>query len=206
MPDGVVHTRCNNRRASRCQPCSRLYQGDAWQLILAGLTGGKGVPGTVAQHPMLFVTLTAPSFGPVHTRATDASGRIAPRRARRDEAGEICEHGRPVTCTKRHAEDDPELGRPLCVDCWDYAGAVLWNAHASELWRRTRIRISRELAILAGVSERACASGHAALDEARAHGLGRIPPRVRQVRSAFLTSWTGRPVVRELDERLRLAA
>ncbi|MGH3928027.1 MAG: replication initiator, partial [Pseudonocardiaceae bacterium] len=37
---------------------------------------------------------------------------------------------------------------------WDYAGAVLWNAHASELWRRTRIRIYRELAGLVGISER----------------------------------------------------
>ncbi len=25
LVDGVVHTRCNNRRASRCEPCSRLY-------------------------------------------------------------------------------------------------------------------------------------------------------------------------------------
>jgi len=155
MPDGVVHTRCNNRRASRCEPCSRLYQGDAWQLIVAGLTGGKGIPDNVAGHPTLFATLTAPSFGPVHTRATDASGRVVPCRARRDEAGDLCEHGRPVTCAKRHGEDDPELGRPLCPDCWDYAGAVLWNAHASELWRRTRIRIYRELAALTGVSERA---------------------------------------------------
>ncbi|MGH8930056.1 MAG: replication initiator [Egibacteraceae bacterium] len=155
MPDGVVHTRCNNRRASRCEPCSRLYQGDAWQLILAGLTGGKGVPDTVAGHPTLFATLTAPSFGPVHTRATDAGGRVAPCRARRDEAGEICEHGKAKTCTKRHSEDDPELGGPLCADCWDYAGAVLFNAHASELWRRTRIRIYRELAALVGISERA---------------------------------------------------
>ncbi|MGH8900059.1 MAG: replication initiator [Egibacteraceae bacterium] len=30
MADGVVHTRCNNRRASRCEPCSRLYQQDTW--------------------------------------------------------------------------------------------------------------------------------------------------------------------------------
>jgi hypothetical protein len=154
LPDGVVHTRCNNRRASRCQPCSRLYQSDAWQLIVAGLAGGKGVPGTVAEHPMLFVTLTAPSFGPVHTRAVSDGGQVAPCRARRDEADQVCAHGQPTTCLERHGEDDPVLGRPLCMQCWDYAGAVLWNAHASELWRRTRIRISRELAELVGMSER----------------------------------------------------
>jgi hypothetical protein len=154
LPDGVVHTRCNNRRASRCEPCSQLYQQDAWQLIVSGLAGSKNVPDTVAGHPTVFVTLTAPSFGPVHTRVTDGSGRVLPCRARRDEADKMCEHGQPVTCNVRHDEHDPCLGRPLCVDCWDYAGAVLWNAHVSELWRRTRIRIYRELAALVGVSER----------------------------------------------------
>jgi hypothetical protein len=152
LVDGVVHTRCNNRRASRCEPCSRLYQADAWQLIVAGLAGGKGVPDTVTEHPTLFVTLTAPSFGPVHTRTINDN--VLPCRARRDEAGEVCAHGQPRTCSARHAEDDPALGRPLCMACWDYAGAVLFNAHASELWRRTRIRIYRELATLMGISER----------------------------------------------------
>jgi hypothetical protein len=154
LPDGVTHTRCNNRRASRCEPCSRLYQQDAWQLVVSGLAGGKGVADTVAEHPTVFVTLTAPSFGPVHTRAVNDKGETLPCRARRDEADEVCEHGSPTTCTKRHGEDDPELGRPLCMECWDYAGAVLWNAYASELWRRTRIRIYRELAALVGISER----------------------------------------------------
>ena len=154
LPDGVVHTRCNNRRASRCEPCSRLYQQDAWQVVVSGLAGGKGVPESVAGHPTVFVTLTAPSFGPVHTRAVNTNGDVAPCRARRDQADEVCPHGRPTPCTVRHGEDDPCLGQPLCVDCWDYAGAVLWNAHAGELWRRTRIRIYRELAAVTGVSER----------------------------------------------------
>ncbi|MGH8902398.1 MAG: replication initiator [Egibacteraceae bacterium] len=52
LPDGVVHTRCNGR-ASRCEPCSRLYQQDAWQLVVAGLAGGKGVPDSVHESPML---------------------------------------------------------------------------------------------------------------------------------------------------------
>ncbi|MGH8887769.1 MAG: replication initiator, partial [Egibacteraceae bacterium] len=154
LPDGVAHTRCNNRRASRCEPCSRLYQQDAWQLVVSGLAGGKGVPDTVAGHPTLSATLTAPSFGPAHARVVNDQGQTLPCRARRDEADQVREHGRPLTCTKRQAENDPCLGRPLCMDCWDYAGAVLWNAHASELWRRTRIRVCRELAALAGISER----------------------------------------------------
>jgi hypothetical protein len=154
LPDGVMHIRCNNRRASRCEPCSRLYQQDAWQLVVSGLAGGKGVPESVTGHPTMFVTLTAPSFGPVHTRVVNDNGDVAPCRGRRDQADEVCEHGRPTTCAARHGENDPCLGRPLCVECWDYAGAVLWNAHAGELWRRTRIRIYRELAALVGISER----------------------------------------------------
>jgi hypothetical protein len=35
-----------------------------WQLVYAGLAGGhKGVPESLAEHPQVFATLTAPSFG-----------------------------------------------------------------------------------------------------------------------------------------------
>ena len=60
--------------------------------------------------------------------------------------------------------------------------------------------------VLLGECERACASGHAALDEARVHGLTKWPSRIRAVRTTFRKDWTRLPCVRELDERLRLAA
>src|SRR6266542_3015860 len=62
-PDGILLKTYRNRRASRCPSCSEVYRTDAWQLIAAGLRGGKGLPETVANHPRLFVTFTAPSFG-----------------------------------------------------------------------------------------------------------------------------------------------
>lgn len=66
-PDGVAYVRCGNRRASVCPSCSREYKGDVWHLLMAGAAGGmKDVPATVAAHPLVFATLTAPSFGPVH--------------------------------------------------------------------------------------------------------------------------------------------
>ncbi|MEU1654563.1 MULTISPECIES: replication initiator [Streptomyces] len=34
--------------------------------VLEGIPRGKGVPDAVKDRPRLFVTLTAPSFGPVH--------------------------------------------------------------------------------------------------------------------------------------------
>jgi hypothetical protein len=50
-PDGVLRKACGNRRAAVCPPCAERYRRDAYHLISAGLRGGKGVPGTIAQHP-----------------------------------------------------------------------------------------------------------------------------------------------------------
>ncbi len=35
--DGTTWIPCGNRRAAACEPCSRQYQGDAWQLVTTGL-------------------------------------------------------------------------------------------------------------------------------------------------------------------------
>ena len=147
-PDGHILKACGTRRATICEPCSARYRADAWHLIAAGLRGGKGVPKDVVTHPTLFVTLTAPSFGPVHSqRERDGSAHLChPRRT------PPCRHGRRADCRQTHQTNDECLGEPLCSDCFDYAGAVLWNAHATELWRRTIIGIRRELAKAIGVS------------------------------------------------------
>ena len=77
-----------------------------------------------------------------------------PQRCRPRRALDVCPHGVRLSCGEVHDEDDPRLGEPLCPDCFDYEHAVLWNALAPELWRRTAIQIPRELARLAGVSHR----------------------------------------------------
>ncbi|OLT06893.1 hypothetical protein BJF90_14840 [Pseudonocardia sp. CNS-004] len=56
-----------------------------------------------------------------------------------------CPHGKLLVCTQRHTENHPSLGRPLCLDCYDHARHVVWNAWAGELWRRTTIAINRAL-------------------------------------------------------------
>ncbi|QUD82948.1 hypothetical protein J8M97_25400 [Gordonia polyisoprenivorans] len=59
--------RCGNRRAAVCISCSRLYAGDTWQLVHAGVIGGHHtIPESITEHPQVFFTLTAPSFGPVY--------------------------------------------------------------------------------------------------------------------------------------------
>ena len=148
-PDGMTFKACGNRRASRCRPCSEVYRRDAWHLVAAGLRGGKGVPAGVAEHPRLFVTFTAPSFGPVHSRR-ERGGTVRPCRPRRPS--ERCPHGRPAGCWRRHQADDPSLGEPVCPDCFDYQAAVIWNALAPALWRRTTVYLRRELARAAGLT------------------------------------------------------
>ncbi len=152
-PDQTLLKACGTRREAVCRSCSATYRADAWQLIAAGVRGGKGVPDTVAGHPMLFATFTAPSFGPVHsTRARDGRPHECHPPRRRPQ---VCPHGVRLVCRRRHDRDDEVLGEPLCADCFDYEGAVLFNALAGELWRRTTIAIHRGLAALAGVPTRA---------------------------------------------------
>ncbi|MET9918118.1 replication initiator [Streptomyces sp. NPDC006435] len=135
-PTGSLLTACGNRRASRCPACSRLYAADTYHLIRAGLSGGKTVPDTVRTHPRVFATLTAPSFGPVHNRP-DA---------------------RPCRCGTRHELTDPLLGTPLNPATYDYAGAVLFNAHAGALWARFTTYLRRELATRLGLTQKTARS------------------------------------------------
>jgi hypothetical protein len=146
-PDGVVYKPCGDRRASVCPACAERYRQDTWQVIAAGLRGGKGVPAEVARHPAVFLTLTAPSFGLVHSRRTTRTGRVLPCRPRRKPAP--CPHGVELSCSRRHDEGEAGLGLPLCLECYDHAGQVVWNAHVGELWRRTIIGLRRELARMA---------------------------------------------------------
>jgi hypothetical protein len=149
-PDATLLKGCGNRRASVCPSCSATYQGDSFQLLAAGLRGGKGVPDTVSSHPRLFVTFTAPSFGPVHSRR--AQGLLVyPCHPYRQ--GQRCPHGRRVGCWQRHEPHDPKLGEPLCGRCYQAGAQVLWNALAGRLWSRTTIYLYRALAQLAGMPE-----------------------------------------------------
>jgi hypothetical protein len=149
-PDATLLKACGNRRVSVCPSCSATYQADQFHLLAAGLRGGKGVPETVARHPRLFATFTAPSFGPVHSRRTQGL-LVFPCHPYRQ--GHRCPHGRRLGCWERHDADDPRLGEPLCGRCYQAGAQVLWNALAGRLWSRTTIYLYRALAQLAGLPE-----------------------------------------------------
>ncbi|RZQ63414.1 replication initiator [Amycolatopsis suaedae] len=142
MPDGMLYVACKNRRATVCPGCAETYRADMYHLIKAGLLGGKGVPDTVVNHPCLFVTFTAPSFGLVHTASRPGARR--PCTPRRNPVR--CPHGVLLACWTFHTPEDQRTGEPLCRECYDYEHQAVWNLHAGELWRRTTIAINRQLA------------------------------------------------------------
>ncbi|MBY0388862.1 MAG: plasmid replication initiator protein [Mycobacterium pseudokansasii] len=134
----TVWTRCNNRRGAVCPSCSDLYARDTWQLVHAGAAGGHHhIPVEVAARPQVFATLTAPSYGAVH----NATG--TPCHTKPIESVGRCRHGKPLRCNIIHTADDPMVGQPLCRQCYDYLGHVLFTWHLPELWRRFTIALRR---------------------------------------------------------------
>ena len=174
--DGHTYVRCGNRRAAVCPTCSREYKGDAWHMLMCGLAGGKGVPASVADRPCTFATLTAPSFGPVHGVRDKG-----PCRARRTRP--VCAHGRPLWCGKRHSDTDRQVGQPLCWECYDYLGHVLWQWHAPELWRRFTIALQRGLARRSGLKvtpfRERCRISYSKVVEFQARGVVHVHAPIR---------------------------
>lgn len=151
-PLGVVYRPCGNRRADVCPSCSRVYARDTFEMLRAGLIGGKTVSPDVARNPVIFATFTAPSFGPVHG-PRPAAGSATGGRCRPRDKSERCPHGRPTSCMAIHDTNDPLIGGPLCGECYDWEGAVVWNWWAPELWRRTVMALRRVIAAELGVTE-----------------------------------------------------
>ncbi len=137
----IAWVRCNNRRATVCPSCSDLYARDTWQLVAAGTTGGRhNITPEVATRPQVFMTLTAPSFGAVHS----SSGSKC-RDHKKIGGYKRCPHGKPLWCSTIHEHTDARVGEPLCAECYDYLGHVLFTWHLPELWRRFTIALRRNL-------------------------------------------------------------
>src|SRR5690606_26040763 len=87
---------------------------------------------------------------------------------------DLCPHGVDLRCHSRHADSDPLLGTPLCLDCYDHNHQVVWNHHAPELWRRTRIALERHLRRTArtlGVDPKALRVRYAKVAEMQRRGV-----------------------------------
>ncbi|WP_230987618.1 replication initiator [Mycolicibacter heraklionensis] len=172
-----VWTRCNNRRATVCPSCSDLYARDTWQLVHAGAAGGHhNVPIEVAARPQVFTTLTAPGYGAVH----NATGTVC--HLRPGGSGAKCRHGNTMHCNAIHAADDPVVGQPLCGDCYDYLGHVLFAWHLPELWRRFTIALRRAVATqlkAIGVSSKSVRVSFVKVVELQARAIPHIHALIR---------------------------
>ena len=152
MPDGAIYTPCGNRRAAVCPSCAELYRRDTYHLIKAGLQGDRwGIP-PLNEHIAIFLTATAPSFGPVHHRvvkmhAADCRKKdgCTCRPSLCHPFGRTCPHGARAALRATPQGRRPHLGQPMCLDCYDHVGQVVWNHEAPELWRRTIQQADREL-------------------------------------------------------------
>ena len=135
-PDGILRKACGNRREAVCPPCAERYRQDAYHLIAAGLQRRQGRPGHDRRAPGRVrhadgAELRARAHAPARPGRGAAALPAAPRRAGLP-ARRAAVLRRACTTT-----DDPCLGEPLCPECFDHAGAVVWNNALGELWRRT---------------------------------------------------------------------
>lgn len=190
-PRGELLVRCKNRRASVCPACSEEYRSDAYQLIKAGIMGGsKGVPISVGRHPRVFVTLTAPSFGPVH-RGPGRDGKTQPCHPRRSG----------LSCRRYHRADDPLIGQPLDPESYDYVQHILWQSNAGELWRRFIIHLRHHLASAAGLTRTEFSQqvkiSYSKVAEFQARGVVHFHAVIRLDGAG--ASWSSPPVWASLD-------
>jgi len=140
--DKVLLKACETRRATRCPACAAIYRGDAKVLLRAGLDDTT----TDAElGPVVFATLTAPSFGMVHGAS------VPPSRCRNAPEGVTCRHGRPLACLEVHDLADSVVGGAICADCYDWENAVIFNSRVGALWHHTVIAVARHLAAAADI-------------------------------------------------------
>ena len=153
-PDGVLRKACGNRREAVCPPCAERYRQDAYHLIArrpARRQGrarhGRRAPGGVrdADGAELRARAHAPARPGRAAAPLPAAARRAGLRARRAALLRARSTARTIRAS----------GEPLCPECFDYAGAVVWNNTLGELWRYTTIYLPRTLARLAGMTQSA---------------------------------------------------
>lgn len=131
-----VFARCHTRLAHVCPSCSRLYAGDWKKIIRSGLLPTPDGTTTAADfegEDVLFLTLTAPSFGRVH-RVPKPGLELTPARP-----------VRTCGCGHRHTwEADRGLaGVPLDPDNYKYKDQVRWNYALGKLWNATLAGLRR---------------------------------------------------------------
>ena len=133
------------RCARRVPPSTGATPSPSWRQACAAARASPRRSATTRQssspspHPA-----SGPCTGGARTGPATRGARVVPM-------------GRRSSAVDGTAARDEALGQALCPDCYDYEGAVLFNAGVSELWRRTTIYALRALGSLLGLSARQAA-------------------------------------------------
>lgn len=130
-----LEMRCNTRKARVCPSCSALYRGDIKAIMREGIRTAQEQDDAV-----VFLTMTAPSFGATHYVPPMPPPRLSSRR----RAQWSRRYQRRCSCGAQHAPGERRyLGVPAMPGTYDYGAQVRWNLAAGRLWSRTADALTR---------------------------------------------------------------
>jgi hypothetical protein len=121
--------RCGTRREEDCEPCSKVWQADAFHALIRGANE--------VTEKLTFITLTpggAAEFGAVHTASYNG------------RASERC------ACRAYHRPTSPTVGLPVNPETFDYAKAASFNHAAPRLATVTMQKVWRQMAAATGLT------------------------------------------------------
>ncbi|VAZ96638.1 hypothetical protein LAUMK35_03411 [Mycobacterium pseudokansasii] len=91
-------------------------------------------------------------------------------------------HTENPCCNIIHDRTDPAVGQPLCAECYDYLGHVLFTWRLPELWRRFTMALRRNLAIhlkAAGITPSSVKASFVKVVEMQARAIPHIHALIR---------------------------
>lgn len=134
-PNGYLR-RCQFKNPNVCPGCHRLHRRHTMMLIGSGLPKKCGSPElrTLLEpdcsQVVYFVTLTAPSFGKIHRKASsNKTGNQAVK----------------CPCGQYHSPEDEVLFTPIKPRHYEYQNQVKWNSASAELWRQTQQQLQNHI-------------------------------------------------------------
>lgn len=116
-PQGYKLIRCASKNWGYCSYCANLYQKDQ-SIVIGNGCMRTFIDDEVDDYYFYAVTLSAPSFGKVHTGSTP-------------------EHLIKCVCGETHLGEDGLIGCPVNENLYRYSDQVLWNANVNDLLRYT---------------------------------------------------------------------
>lgn len=129
----IVKSNCGATRWQDCTYCATLYAGDVRHLMHEGASA----PGRQFGSDLVFLTLTAPSYGPVHS---------APKFSFADEVFKGRQpKPKKCRCGKSHRPEEGMQGVPLNPTRYRYTDHVRFNSNVSGIMDATLKSLNKRL-------------------------------------------------------------